>query len=349
VRLAFLTLVVACAPSPSSPLQAKTAWPLEVPLAGAFGRYAADVDIGGDAFALSIDTGSTLLAVSGTNCAACDSDGTSGFYQPRRNAKPLNVVLDSRYDEGQAGWRGSAFVDRVSIAGVGAEIPVFAMSNEVGMVAAVGVVRADGILGMKGGRGSWIDAIVKTGMPDEFAIHKCDVNGTLWLGGAPAGSASFVAATPEYGVALHAIDVGSAHVELPPDTTAVVDSGVAGLVVPPAAYDAITAELDQNYVFGGWFGSAAAWFDAGECVPMLVPELLDRLPPITLVLDGITLTIPAKQAYAMPTDDEQVCPTLAARGSYVEMRTATVIFDRARHRIGFAPPTPCNDADRAGV
>jgi Xylanase inhibitor C-terminal len=239
--------------------------------------------------------------------------------------------------------------DRVATRGVGAEIPVFAMSSEVGMVAAVGAMHPDGILGLKGGRGSWIDAMVKTGMPDELAIHECDVNGTLWLGGAPTGSATFVAATAEYAVALHAIDMGSARVELPPDTAAVVDSGLAGLVVPPATFDAITAVLDQDMVFSAWFGSAAKWFDDEVCVPMVVPELLDWLPPITIELDGLTVTIPAKQAYAMPAG-EQVCPTLAARGSYVAlgdvmMRSATVIFDRARHRIGFAAATPCNHVD----
>ncbi|HEY1549881.1 MAG TPA: pepsin-like aspartic protease [Kofleriaceae bacterium] len=350
--LAWLAIIVACAPSPSSPLNAKHAWPLEVPLEGALGRYTASVDIGGESFGLAIDTGSTVLAVTSANCAACGSAGSTAFYQPRAKVKHLSGQAQYLYDEGEAGWTGSAYIDRVSIGGVGAESAVFAMTTESGIVAIADAIHADGILGMQPGEGSWIDAMVQTGMPRELAIDKCETNGTLWLGGAPAGSATWIAATPDYAVALHAIDVGSAHIALPSGgTSAFVDSGIAGLVVPQATFDAIAAELDRDDFFSGWLGSAAAFFHGG-CVASPIRSALDRLPPIAIELDGLTLTIPATQSYALAWGSDEVCPALDVRDNYVAigdvaMRSNTVIFEPGGARLGIEPaaacPTPDND------
>ena len=359
MRACILAVLIGCSTSATplmSPLHGKTAWPIEVPLAGMLGRYAASVDIGGESFGLAVDTGSTLLAVAGADCKPCGSDGSTAFYEPRRTAKHLPGQIDYLYDQGEVGWTGSAYVDRVSIDGVGTQIPVFAMSNESGVVAVADVMHADGILGMAPGDGSWVDAMVRTGMPREFAIHKCETTGTLWLGGAPAGSATWVSATPDYAVAWNAIDIGSAHIELPTTddgaklpARAFVDSGAAGLVVPQATYDAIVAELDRDTFFSGWFGSAATWFTSG-CVSSPLRKALDRLPPITIELDGLTLTIPATQSYAIPWGDDKVCPELVVRDNYVAigdvaMRSNTVIFEPGELRIGFAPATACNDAN----
>ncbi len=349
MRACVLAVLIGCATSsapPKSPLHGKTVWPIEVPLVGIIGRYAASVDIGGESFGLAVDTGSTLLAVTGADCDACGSDGSTAVYQPHRDVKHLTGQIEYLYDDGQVGWTGSAYLDHVSIDGIGVDMPVFAISNESGVVAVGDEVHADGILGMAHGDGSWIDAIVKTGMPAEFAIHKCDTTGTLWLGGAPAGSATWVAATPNYGVRLSSIGIGSAHIELPAATKAFVDSGTAGLVVPQPTYDAIIAELDRDTFFRGWLGSAAAFFSQSGCVSSPIRKALDRLPPITIELDGLTLTIPATQSYALPWGDDKVCPALAARDRYVAigdiaMRSNTVIFRPGG--IGFAAPTPCND------
>src|ERR1700761_6641236 len=191
MRLASLAIVAGCAAAPASPklpALAKATWPLEVPLAGMLATYVASVDIGGESFGLQVDTGSPLLAVAGANCKPCGSAGSTAFYQPRPEVQHLDGQLGYRYDEGELGWTGSAYVDRVSIDGAGTDAPVFAMSNESGMVAVSNIAHVDGILGMLPGEGSWVDAMVKAGMPREFAIHKCDTTGTLWLGGAPAGS-----------------------------------------------------------------------------------------------------------------------------------------------------------------
>jgi hypothetical protein len=352
VRAAFLAIVIGCAPA-TPPVQPERApaVPVEIALTGRLGRYAGRFDIGGESFGLAIDTGSELIAVAGAGCPTCDADGSTAYYQPGPKVKRLGGNVVSKYDEGQLGWSGDAYLDRVSADGLGAPVVVFAMTDETDMVL-IGedIVHADGILGLAGsGETSWLDALARTGVRDELAIHKCETTGTLWLAGAPeTGPATFVDATDDYAVALHSVAVGSAHVELPPNTEAIVDSGAPGLVVPRAAYDAITAELDRNMYFAGLFGSGATWFGSDNCVPNPLPKLLDRLPPVTIELDGLTMTIPATQSYALPWPPDKVCPGLRTREDFVSigdvaMRAGTVIFDRAAHRIGFAPATACND------
>jgi hypothetical protein len=350
VRALAIALLLGCTPPPPAVAPTPMQRSVEVPLVGRLGRYAGRFDIGGASFGLAIDTGSQLLAVAGLGCASCDRDGATAYYEPGKRARSLHRQVHGAYDEGQLGWTGDAFVDTVTADGLAAPVVVFAMRDETDIVIAGDeIIHADGIFGLAGsGATNWPDALATTGVPDVFAIHKCETTGTLWLGGG-GGSAQYVASDTSYEVALHCIAIGSASFALPTDTQAVVDSGTAGLVVPPAIYDAILAELDRNPTFQTYFGSAAAWFAHTACTRMVGPaSVLDRLPPVTLELDGITLTIPATESYAMPWSPDEVCPTLSARDGWLSvgdlpMRSHTVVFDRAAHRLGFAAPTPCND------
>ncbi|HEY1811269.1 MAG TPA: pepsin-like aspartic protease [Kofleriaceae bacterium] len=335
--------------SPPAPVSATraTASPVAIPLEGAIGRYVGTFDIGGESFGLAIDTGSELIAVASPACTTCGQDGTTAYYTPGPHAKALHRQIRNAYDEGQFGWTGDAYLDTVTAGDDSAPTVVFAMTDESSMVAIGDGVHADGLIGLAGdGATNWLDGLAHTGVPDVFALRKCKTTGTLWVGGYDdAGSAMYVDTTPSYDVALHRIAIGSARIELPQGTMAAVDSGTAGLVLPQPAFDAVVAELDRDPFFSGWFGSAAAWFAKAGCEPLPLPAVLDRLPPITIELDGISLTLPAAESYAMPWGDE-VCSVLAARDNYVSigdlpMRSNVVIFDRARHRMGFAPATRC--------
>lgn len=351
VRALALVLALGCTPPPVAGAEHVAAKPVTVPLVGRLGRYAGRFDVGRASFSLAIDTGSRLLAVAGPGCDACDRDGTTAYYAPGPHAIALHRQGRGAYDEGQLGWTGDAYVDTVAVDGLAAPVELFAMTDETDIVV-VGddVIHADGLLGLGGsGDTNWPDALARSGVPDVFAIHKCDTDGTLWIGGyAGAQAASYVPASSRYEVALHAVGLGSARFELPADTTAVVDSGTAGLVVPPATYNAIVAELDRDPVFSRMVGSADAWFAQAGCT--LFPEAqIDKLPPLTLELDGVSITLPASQSYAMPWPPDEVCPVLAAREDWVAigdlpMRSNVVIFDRENKRIGFAPSaTACND------
>jgi Eukaryotic aspartyl protease len=347
----MLLAVVACAPPPvSAPSPPKQ--PVAVPLTGAVGRYVGRFDVGGESFGLAVDTGSRLLAVASPACAPCGRDGTTAYYKPGRHATNLHHKGYAAYDEGTFGWTGDAYIDQVGVDQVGASMMMFAMTDESSIVIVSDTIHADGIIGLAGsGTTNWLDALAHTGVPEVFAMHKCPSTGTLWLGGYDgAGSAQYVASDSDYNVALHSIDIGSAHVELPPDTVAAVDSGAAGLVVPQATFDALTAELDRDSYFHTLAeGSAAAWFANPSCIEF-PPEFLRFLPPLTIELDGgLTMTVPASESYAVPLPPNRICPGLDVRDNYTSigdlaMRHGTVIFDRARNRVGFAPATPCGDA-----
>ncbi|HEX4455413.1 MAG TPA: pepsin-like aspartic protease [Kofleriaceae bacterium] len=349
--LAILLAAVACTPPPQMPSPPNA--PVAIPLTGAVGRYVGRFDVGGESFGLAVDTGSELLAVASPACAACGRDGTTAYYKPGRHATNLHRQARGAYDEGTFGWTGDAYIDTVGVDQLGAPITMFAMTDESSIVVIGETIHADGIIGLAGsGATSWLDALARTGVPDVFAMHKCASSGTLWLGGYDgAGSAQYVASDSSYNVALHGIDVGSAHVELPPETVAAVDSGAAGLVVPQATFDAITAELDRDAMFRAVAGgSAAAWFASSSCVP-LEPAFLRFLPPLTIELDnGLTMTVPASESYAVPMPPDRVCPGLDVRDNYssigdLAMRHGTVVFDRGAKRIGFAPPAACPTPD----
>jgi hypothetical protein len=345
--LAFVLAAVACAPPPvAAPTSASA--PIAVPLAGGVGRYVGHFDVGGESFGLAIDTGSELLAVASPRCAACGRDGTTAYYTPGKHAQNLHRQFHGMYDEGEFGWTGDAYIDTVGVDKLGAPVVVFAMTDESDIVVVSEEIHADGIFGLGGsGATNWLDALAHKGVPDVFAIHKCPSTGTLWLGGYDgAGSAQYVSTDASYNVALRSIAVGSGRFDLPADTMATVDSGTAGLVVPRATYDAIVAELDRDPRFQAIAGSAAAFFANPGCVDMPVETVLDNLPPLTIELDGVTLTVPAAQSYAVPWPPNRICPVLAARDHWssigdLAMRYGTVIFDRETNRIGFAPPTAC--------
>jgi Eukaryotic aspartyl protease len=345
--LAIAIAAVACTPPPASPTPPKG--PIAIPLEGALGRYVGRFEIGNQSFGLAVDTGSELVAVASPACMQCGSDGTTAYYTPGKRAKPLQRQVRNAYDEGQIGWTGDAYLDTVGVDSVSAPTVVFAMTEESSMVVVADGVHADGLIGLAGdGVTNWLDGLARTNIPDEFALRKCETTGTMWVGDYDdAGSAVFVDSSLDYDVALQRIAIGSASIELPPNTRAVIDSGTAGLVLPRATYDAVVAALDRDPTFSGWFGSGAAWFDKATCEPVLLRHLLDRLPPITIELDGVSITLPAAESYAMPWGDE-VCPTLATRDDFVllgdlPMRSNVVVFDRSGRRIGFAPPTSCTE------
>jgi Eukaryotic aspartyl protease len=345
MRAVLLALVAACAPPPASPTRPSRS--VEVPLTGVIGRYAGQFDIGGESVSLAVDTGSELVAVASPDCDACANDGATAYYSPGSHAVDLHDTWTSAYDRGQMGWVGHAYRDTVAAGALAAPITIYAMSDEAAMILKTDRVSADGIFGFAGdGATNFPDALAREDhVPDVFALRKCATTGTLWLGGYDdADAATYVPANSYYDIALHAIDVLGTRVELPTNTVATVDSGGAGLVVPQAAYDALVAQLDRVPRFHTFFGSADAFFRDHSCQAAPV-DIVDSLPPITLELDGIAITVPAAQSYAVPLGRFHVCSALTVRSSVsigdILMRSNVVVFDRARHRIGIAPPTPC--------
>ena len=237
----------------------------------------------------------------------------------------------------------------------------------------------DGVLGFAPaktaipGTDGFFDELVAGGtVPDVFAVQLCSEGGTLWLGGYdpafatappvytptfPAGFDAYV-----YTVDLESIAVAGTTVPVPTGqyTASMLDTGSSISTLPPAAFSALTSAITASPAFSQVFGAAASSFFAspGSCVHLAQTKaaLDEALPGVTLTFGSaspVTAQATATESYLLTTGVGQWCPAIAALAptpafqsiaAHVGaplLRSNVVVFDRANHRVGFAPHAPC--------
>jgi hypothetical protein len=250
------------------------------------------------------------------------------------------------------------------------------------LVGACGASRAtpDGVLGfapaktaLPGTNGFFDQLLAEDAVADVFAVELCYGGGTLWLGGydpafttappvytpmSPVGFDAYV-----YTVDLASITVAGNTVPVPTGsyTAALLDTGSSISWVPPAAFGALTSSIATNSAFSQIFGAAASTFfsDPSTCVALTQTkaELDSALPPLTLTFGSspaVSVQAAATESYLLELGDGRWCPAITPRtpnpsfqsvaaslGAPI-LRSNVVIFDRASHRVGFAPHKPCN-------
>ena len=322
-----------------------------IPLAGCWSMYTAAFTIGGAPFRLHVDTGSDLLAVAGS---ACDGCAGAARYAPGPNAKPVGVHHKAVYGfHDDAWWSGDAFVDRVAAGETGTPVGFFAIDHASSFFTDLACARADGIVGLAGsGATSWFAELVEhAGVADRFALRKCALAGTLWLGGdgAVAADPEYVEMDDDYAIIVRSVAIGTdAPIGLPAATRTRVDSGAMG-TLPAEIYDELAAELDRDDTFHAMFGTTHGW-SYGDCTVTALTrdELDERLPRLTLDLDhGVALELRATESYFLPMPPESYCFALRKGDRFelgdLPMRGYVTIFDRANQRMGFARAAPCHD------
>jgi hypothetical protein len=363
VRIILLAVAACASPRvaavPPEPVAAPptTPAPIVVPLSGCAWSFAGEFSIGGNPFRLSVDTGSGLVAVAGSACATC---AVERRYTPGAGAIDQHATQTAAYDGGDMRWTGEAIVDSVGVGRAIAPVELYAIDTQQNFFATGGCAKADGILGLAGdGDYSWLAALAKAGMPDEFALHMCTREGTLWLGGYDASTCASpptwvkMSTFTGYHVMLRSIEIAGERV--PVDAAAVVDSGGPRMFLPQPAYDAIVDALAGNATFREQIGDPATWLEHGRCETVAITrdELDAALPPLTVELDGASLAMRASESYLSVVEwagRTSYCPALrpitTALGMGVDlgnrlMRGFVVIFDRAHRRMGFAPARDC--------
>jgi hypothetical protein len=338
--------------------------------------YTASVSVGGQAFDMLVDTGSTTLGVAGSACTTCN---VTPKYMPGSSAVDKGTQVTSQYGSGS--WTGEVIQDDVVIGGQPSTSVTFAsITKQSGFFQTLSCTSKgggmQGILGMgpaaaavKGTNG-YMDQLVAThGMTDLFAVELCETGGTLWLGGwDPAATTADPVYTPEtadidkyyYSVNFASVTFGGQSIPVATGqyVDAVVDTGTSIFIVPTAAFNSITAVLANDATFKQAFGNdAASWFaNPTSCrSSSLTKAQLDAmLPAMTLVFGaspGVSVKTLPTESYLVALQG-QWCPGMLAQdpgpsfplagilGSPV-MRSNVVIFDRAQKRIGFAPHAGC--------
>jgi len=361
MRVLAIVAILGCSPPAVSPDvvqvfaaqdRADAARGVAVPLTGCWSAFAAGFAIGSSKFRLQIDTGSDLIAVAGSACDECRHDGVTTRYAPGPDAKAVAVHHKAVYGyNDEAWWSGDAFVDRVAAGETGTPVGFFAIDHESNLFPDVPCTRSDGVFGMQGsGSTSWFGELVEQrGIPDRFALRTCGLTGTMWLGGdGPHGDPSYVPMDDDYAINVRAVAIGTdAAISLPPNTSSRVDSGAMGML-PAEIYDALADQLDRDDTFRAMFGTTAGW-SYGDCgTTALTREQLDeRLPRLTVRLDGVELELTATESYFVPMPPEAYCFALRKGDRFeiggLPMRGYVTIFDRANKRMGFVGPTGCND------
>ena len=340
--------------------------------------YALPLRIGdSEPFDVTLDTGSTSLAVASSSCSGCDVDPK---FSPKAGVIDRGMEAEARYVTGR--WSGKVYEGDISLdPRTRASVKFVAIEEQEGFFArqtcgsksggVQGIIGFGHPLGAVRGTTGFFDRFVaESKTPDIFATSLCDDGGTLWLGGYDATQTT---APPQYTPLLSGLltyyAVRLANIEVDGTTVPVasrryprtaVDTGASVFLLPRAALSSLAKVIASNSSFQAIIGEDASWFDNPDglsCKELMTTksDLDARLPPLALTFgteeDAITLRAAPTESY-LASYEGRWCSTLAAfdpspdlpiasiMGAPV-MRSSIVIFDRENERIGFAPRKPC--------
>jgi hypothetical protein len=331
---------------------------IAVPLEGCSWSFTGTFLVGGTTSSLLVDTGSSLLAVASATCATCLADGVLAKYTPSATAVDDDQMFTATYDGGDMSWTGEEYQDTVAVGGTTVSMSLYAITSEQNFFSAGECGGAEGILGMQGdGLTSLPSTFATAGITDEFAMHECRSAGTLWLGGYDPASITapptYVAMPDDFDAQLTDIAVGGTSIGMPASSygEAIIDSGGPSIIVPQAAYDAITSAVAASSTFATTFGDAT-WFDKQSCVadpPLTKAQLDAALPTLSVQLDTTTVAMAATDSYLMTIAQDghtYFCPALETQPSFLDLgnsliRSHVVIFDRVHRQLGIATAPPC--------
>jgi len=348
------------APKPDAPVPDVAAIPLMSP-DGTF--YTAATQIGGQSFAMVVDTGSSTAAVAGTPCTAC---AVTPKYTPGTSATDEHQTASAQYGSGS--WNGEIFSDQMGLGAMTPAVPVklasistektFFDGNNNGFQGLLGL-GGDGLLTQ--GTTSYFDGVVAAGMKSIVSFEMCDAaGGTMWLGGydpahtaAAPQYAAMSAQLPYYAITLSDLKLGTTSVGFT-SSTAIVDTGTSLFYVSPTvANNVVTQANKATTVFTGAFAQQQGIFCATAKTGVTPAQIDAALPPLALTFKGtagaFTISAPATSSYLLDVGGGMWCigissdPQLAGftlMGD-IGMRGFVTIFDRVNHQIGFAPEMGC--------
>lgn len=298
-----------------------------------------------------LDTGSANMAIAGPDCV--DEHGhkckIENFYYPSKSATSKRIGHPVETEYGKGSWSGEVYSDVVRFPdgpSIIAEFAVIKREKEFFLKNSVN----EGILGLayKSLSSNQIEPLFdqlvhEKKTPDVFTMSLCNGNGRFWLD-YPSEIEYFspihwtrVIHRAWYTVRMTGIDVGGQSLGLSPYSypPAIVDSGTTDILLEPEIYIAVIAMLKKN-------GPAVDdRFWNNYCVDT-DPY---KWPYITIYLKSMkggsfALTILGK--HYVRKQDQFFCLSIGAKQfgavlGEVTLEGNVAIFDRANHRVGFAP------------
>jgi hypothetical protein len=338
-----------------------------IPLSSPDGSlYTAGVQIGGQTFAMVVDTGSSSAAVAGTSCTAC---AVSPRYTPGSSASDTHMTASAQYGSGS--WNGEIFKDNVGLgAGTPAVSVAFASITSQQTFFDGNQNAFQGLLGLGGdglltqGTTSYLDEVIKKGITDIESFRLCDGNGgTMWLGGydpsSVAAEPKYVAMNsqlPYYAITIKDLKLGTTSVGFT-SSTAIADTGTSLFYVSgTVANNVVTQANKVTGVWNGTFTNTQGISCATAKSGVTATQIDAAMPPLTLTFAGtdgpFTISAPATRSYLLPVGGGMYCIGIADGASAglpsgfalmgdIGLRGFVTIFDRVHHQIGFAPEQGC--------
>ncbi len=318
-----------CSPQPGTLPSSSTAVPgapIAVALIGCTTiDYSMPANIGGQAgINMIVDSGSTVLAVAGSNCVNCS--GVSPVYVAT-HGKNLCKSLISTYGDG-TGWIAPVFQDTVKVGTLPSIVMNFgSMSEQLQSpnsgtwffnsfdcnMGASAVNQTQGIFGLAfPGLSSapavgYLDALqAQASVPDVYATQLCMSGGQIWFGGYDTNFAStapvYTPISPPLGqedtffwIKINDLKVGNTSIGRPANayTMPLVDSGTSIALLPPTVFTALQTAIGSNAAFRALVGApnANSWFANGGCftTSQTQAQLDAALPTLTMVLPSTTI------------------------------------------------------------
>ncbi|XP_065648136.1 beta-secretase 2 [Hydra vulgaris] len=315
--------------------------------------YIMEMELGTPAQKLEflIDTGSANMAIAGPECR--DEHGVrckiENFYFPDKSSTSQRIGHPVETEYGKGSWSGDVYRDVVSFPGgpsIVAEFAVIKNEKEFFIKNSVN----EGILGLayKSLSSSQIEPlfdqlVFEKKAPDVFSLSLCNGNGRFWLDYPKPNEYHHpiywtrVIHRAWYTVRMTGIDVAGESLGLSPYSypPAIVDSGTTDILLEPEIYIAVIAMLKKR----GPLVDQRFWNN--YCV------ITDpfKWPYITIYLKDMrggsfALTVLGK--HYVRKQDQFYCLSIGAKQfgavlGEVTLEGNVAIFDRANHRVGFAP------------
>jgi hypothetical protein len=301
--------------------------PLSAP-GGADYEYVVKGTVGDQTFVMTIDTGSTTLALGGKGCSSCT--GVSPLYSPSSSATATGQTASEQYEDG-SGWSGPVYSDSVDLGNGSPSVSVeLAEITQANGQFFDGQNDYQGILGLgplgnavQGTTGYMPAVMMGTGLANIFAFALCDGTGanagTMWLGGDGSPGSAVVYTpllpisdnNPYYGINVDGVSLGGASVVSNAANTfaqPVLDTGTSLFYVPTPVFTAFQTALEASSGFKALFGSNTFATGNGQnagCVTdasVTDAQVESMLPPITLSLPAMTSGQPDVTIQGSPLD-----------------------------------------------
>ena len=344
---------------------------------GADFEYTAQVTIGDQTFAMTIDTASTTLGVAGHGCSGCT--GATPLYSPSASATSTGQHGSSMYADG-TGWSGPIYSDTIGLGNGSASVSLKFVDIDKANGFFSGENDYQGILGLGPSQNAvsntdgYFPTAVGAGTNNILSFDLCDNTGdnagTMWLGG--DGGATKTQYTPLVPISINnpfyafnvdALSLGETVVVSDAAATfsqPVLDTGTSLFYVPTSVYHSFETTLEVSSGFQTVFGNktfASSGANAGcvQAIGVTDADVESNLPSISLSLPRVTsgqpdfvITAPALDTYIYNGGDGFYCLAIQDGGTQdpstfgeAFMQAFHTVIDISGNRVGFAPPTTC--------